>query len=181
MAKLYNHTKWPDDLLQRIIARVARRAGARQGDVVVRVTAAHRRACDHGYASHASLVSLRFLRCQRSSKGRRIHFIKTDCGYVSLTLPKLHELDPVVWGIRSVALCVYGLIFHEFYHIREFQRGEWRRLPHSVRNSNGRRPTWKTRPEEIRANDAWDEYEFDDVDEGLIREVMGLLLRPSHD
>ena len=140
--KLYNQTRIPDELLRRLLARTARRIGARSG-IVVKVT----RAQSHitGEVKKASAVREWWVRRRNKDGSLKKRFLETDCAYMRLALVDYAGCDA---HALQRAGAIIDIMLHEWAHVRDNQRGE---RDYSRRGPNGRRPAWRDRPEEIRA------------------------------
>jgi len=149
--QLYNKTKWGAKLLRRLLKRTARLAGARFGQVPVKVTAA-RSGRVSGEARSAGWVAEWHLRGSSLIDDSRV---SCDGGFMRLVLP-----PPAYFAANLPHLAVktarriYEIAIHEWVHIADMQEGglEW-----SVCGASGRRPAWEERPEEQRARDAAEE------------------------
>ena len=176
MVKLYNKTRYPDAILSALLTRAGRSIGARTSGVVVKVTAGRTSGHCRGLATECDWVyewSLRNLKSRRQGKRIKGRAIATDGGEIELTLP-LPSKDCL-----ATAENVFAVALHEWGHIRDFQHGGRLRFAFSTKAQSGRRPAWRDRPEEIRA----DEYRKDalaKIDKGKVQsaddEILALAL-----
>lgn len=173
MAKLYNKSKWPDDLLQRVLARTAKLAGARQSRTVVKVTS--NRDLPDGFSYYAEVVWT-----DRVPSSRSERYLVTDGGFVRFVLPRAGSQRASKMGltrevIKARARVLYQLFVHEMYHLMENQKRP--DLPRAAR-VNYRRGPHKNRPEEIRAREAANMIVWKGLsaeDEVLIAEIADVL------
>ena len=140
--KLYNRTRLPDDLLLGLLARTARRIGARSG-IIVKVTRARSRCT--GEVKEASAVREWWVRRRNKDGALKERLIETDCAYMRLALVDYAGCDAHALHRAGV---IIDLMLHEWAHVRDNQRGE---DDYSRRGASGRRPAWADRPEEVRA------------------------------
>ena len=135
--RLYNQTRLPDDLLRRLLARTARRIGARSG-IIVKVT----RAQTHQTGDVESSDAMREWWCKRGGSQR---WIKTDGARMRIALRDREACDEVSLFVAHNAI---ALMLHEWSHVADCQVGG---REHSRRGPSGRKPHWTDRPEEVRA------------------------------
>jgi len=170
--KLYNHTKYPDAVLESLLVKAGKAVGARTTGVVVIVNQGRQfGASIPGCAYRATSVrpNLRMKRDQNYLIN--IRWVKTDGGYFTIVAP--HWNRPALEAVQNF----YATAVHEWGHIKDFQRKD---LPEwSRRDSSGRRPRWEDRPEEIRANEYRDSARSQGKGENgsyAYEEIVGLAL-----
>ena len=166
--KLYNQTRLPDDLLRRLLARTARRIGARSG-IIVKVT----RARSHitGEVKGASAVREWWVRRRNKDGTLKERLLETDCASMRLALVDYAGCDAHALQRAGV---IIDIMLHEWAHVRDEQQGE---RDYSQRGPGGRRPSWADRPEEVRAQFAawWAKAEPDRIDDDLELELAEAL------
>ncbi len=161
--KLYNKTKLPDAVLERLLIAAGRAVGARTTNVVVKVTQGRHRGCS-GMASHASYVNTWHLHRVRKWKSERV---STDGGWFRITIPQFSQ----GWDALALAQQFFEVAMHEWKHIADYQAGRWT-MAWSHASSGGRRPIHDRRPEELRAINAVD----DAVAKGVIQKHQDLII-----
>ena len=148
--KLYNKTKCPDEILQPLLIAAGKSVGTRTGKVVVKVTQSHYYGMK-GVAYQCPLVyswHLKRLKHYRT-RNKYIHnsgrLIQTDGGYIQISLPaKGRGLPNTIDRAESF----YRMAQHEWAHINDYQSGNYKQTPRTLR---GRRIRWEDRPCEIAA------------------------------
>jgi hypothetical protein len=66
---------------------------------------------------------------------------------------------------QALAQSFFEVAMHEWYHVRDYQRGGRWAMPFARHRASGRRPLHDRRPEELRAINAVDEA----LDRGAVR------------
>ena len=155
--KIYNRTKIPDYILGSILKKSSLGIGVRTSGVIIKINSGI-----YGY-SRGNV----FKCCMVKIKDR---WISTDGGRIVITLPTL-SAKSTSRNFISCAINFFNTAKHEWGHIRDCQRGEqeW-----SGRNKS-KRPKWRKRPEEIRAEN----YVYDSKHKGYnesnaYEEIMNL-------
>jgi len=136
--KLYNKTKYPDELLEAVLVEAGRAVGARTSKVIVKVTSAkpgyvHCR----GIATKCDYVKRFFLDTRAYRKGThklKEGIVETDGGYLRLTVPypkipdwiknsdiyprwlEAHQAEP-----ENIASLIFSVAAHEWRHIKQYQ------------------------------------------------------------
>lgn len=170
--KLYNRTKVPDCLLARLLRLAGRKVKARTAGVVVKVTQGRRDGKRGGFASSGNWVSRgRLTSCRTAGESRQR--IKTDRGWIALTLGKLYPGR--LSANRSTVVGFYELAAHEWAHIRDYQTHGLCRRAWSGKAGAVRRQNWCDRPEEARA-DAWAQLAVEALDEPAVQAVIEELM-----
>jgi len=177
--KLYNKTKCPDAILRSILVAAGRSVGARTARVACKVTQGrsliskgsayscvmsffsvsgvlytwHLKRVKTNDAKHRIIDTWHLKRVKTNDAKHRI--IDTDGGWIEITLPRLHSIKrmqrffPATDAI-TLAYSFLDTAQHEWAHIKDFQRGTYRRTPTTP---SGRRIRWADRPCEIYAMD----------------------------
>ncbi len=138
--KLYNKTKYPDELLEPLLAEAGKAVGARTSNVIVKVTQGRYYNC-RGLATRCGWVSRWFLATRAYRKGGvylREGDVSTDGGYIRLTLPnpfipewikKSEHYEAWAKSHKHDGLTFSELIFsvasHEWQHIKQYQKGKF--------------------------------------------------------
>ena len=145
--KIYNRTKIPNEIIERVLLKASKGIGqVRTTDVVVKISSGQY-TYSRGNALSCDLIKV---------NGK---WIKTDGGRIKITLPadlQKKDSDPTWNNRRDFVKCAssfFETAKHEWSHVKDYQDEKKfnKRLEWSRENKNGKRPKWSTRPEEIRA------------------------------
>ncbi len=162
--KLYNKTKLPDAVLERLLIAAGRAVGARTGNVVVKVTQG-RNAGVSGMAHHATFVNTWHLKQVSKWKSENV---RTDGEWFKVTMPWFRP----GWDSLAVAQTFFEVAMHEWVHIRDYQAGGRWSMPWASRGTGGRRARHDSRPEELRAINAVD----DAIAKGAVQRHQDLII-----
>lgn len=136
--KLYNKTRYPNELLEQLLVEAGKSVGARTSKVIVIVTSA-KPGYNHSYGTaHRCDYVKRFALDKRQYQKDGIHLkrgmVETDGGYFTLTVPypfvpkwiKESDIYPA-WSEAhsfdglSIAESIFKTASHEWRHIRQYQ------------------------------------------------------------
>lgn len=184
--KLLNNTPIPDAILEPLLRKAGRAVGARTQRVVVQVNRATSHVTSCGMAYSATWVRW---------KGGSNRKLTTDKGAFKISLPlrspterpHIKKYRDLRYDPLTVAQRFFAVARHEWGHIREYQTGDYWRLPnskrHPVMDLSGRvqkakrRIPHDARPEEIRVeNYAWDADEKGKDKDWAAEEIQALAI-----
>jgi hypothetical protein len=152
--KLYNKTKYPDDLLEQLLTTAGKSVGARTANVIAIATSGRQ-----GY-NMCKGTAWKACAVRRFALGTRVYkkgthelkegVVTTDGGYFTITLPCpiiadwVRESEHYKRGVvrrdnLAIAELIFGVATHEWEHIKQYQEGtyEFNRIE--------RRKNWKNR------------------------------------
>lgn len=140
--KLYNKTKYPDDLLEQLLVSAGKAVNARTTNVIVIATSSK-----PGY-NHCKGVATRCDYVRRFALSTRAYkknsgelkkgYVETDGGYFRLTVPypfipdwiknsdiyprwkEAHQFDGL-----NIAELIFSVASHEWQHIKQYQSGKF--------------------------------------------------------
>jgi len=159
--KLYNKTKCPDAILRSILVAAGRSVGARTARVACKVTQGRSLSskgsaysCVMSFFSVSGVLYTWHLKRVKTNDAKH-RIIDTDGGWIEITLPRLHSIKRMQRFFPDTDAITLAYSFldtaqHEWAHIKDFQRGTYRRTPTTP---SGRRIRWADRPCEIYAMD----------------------------
>lgn len=142
--KLYNYTTISDGILKPMFSKSARFAKARSSGVVV-IVKQRTQNCMYNHTS-GNVIRCWKVKVGCSTIGEGGKWVTTDKARMLITLPHVRTYHKHT----RMANDVYEIMLHEWAHIADHQNDDGT-LEWSGCNSRGRRPNWKNRPEEIRA------------------------------
>jgi len=151
MTRLYNHTKYPDQILKDILNFAARCAGV-EGDVPVKIT--H---CTHlrgGGEAHDNKPYLKTLKGRpTTSKDKRT--LNCPRGWVGMHLPRTLGVTPQASLVA--AEWFVDVAIHEMAHVRQYRTFKFYNPAYYGRvTKGGRRVAHDKRPCEVDANNTVD-------------------------
>lgn len=184
MVKLLNNTKLSNDLLNDILTTAGRSVKAKTTSVVVQVNSSKR---SGGRAFECYRV-----RWTKNNQKKSTRWIETDGGAFKIKIPlntikffeqmannekMAYSKEELFSEIERICTYFFEVAQHEFGHIKDFQNGGRRRLEFSSKE-NGKRPSHRLRPEEVRA----DNYVFDArYDKSKVEELINNLIADVKD
>ena len=136
--KLYNKTKYPNDLLENLLVEAGKSVGARTSNVIVKATSA-KQGYHHSYgtAHRADYVYEWFLSSRaykKNSTELKKRMISTDGGYYTITIPNPfipqwvkdsdiypHWLEAHCYDGISLVESIFRVACHEWRHIKQYQ------------------------------------------------------------
>jgi hypothetical protein len=138
--KLYNKTKYPNELLEPLLKEAGKAVGARTTNVIVKVTQGRYRYC-RGMAHKCGWVKKWFLDTRAHRKGGvylKEGMVGTDGGYFTLTMPNPFIPDWVknsehfkAWSEAhnhdglTISELIYSVASHEWQHINQYQENKF--------------------------------------------------------
>lgn len=139
--KLYNKTRYPNELLEQLLIEAGKAVNARTSGVIVIATSA-KPGYNHCYGTaHRADYVKRFALEKRAYQKDGAHLkngeVETDGGYFNITLPypfvpdwiKQSDIYPAWSEVHSfdglfIAELIFSTATHEWQHIRQYQEGK---------------------------------------------------------
>jgi len=139
--KLYNKTKYPDDLLESLLIEAGKAVNARTAKVIVIATSgkAGYPSC-HGVATRCDYVKRFALDTRAYKKGTyelKKGLVETDRGYFKITLPypflpdwvkasESYKQGRLLHDGLSITESIFSVASHEWRHIKQYQDNMFR-------------------------------------------------------
>jgi len=123
--KLYNKTKYPDELLKPLLIEAGKAVNARTTNVIVIVTQGK-----SGVAHQASAVYKWVLDKKRETKTGEYkqRLVYTDGGYFKIRIPYPISSKQWLksWDLIGIVENIYSVACHEWQHIKQYQTNKYR-------------------------------------------------------